>query len=321
MAQVAQSGTIRLPATFTDAFGALTDPVDPTVDILNPSNAVVVNDAVLTRDSLGQFYYDFTTAADAPLGAWVARFTGTIDGGTVVGEEAFTVLPPGSVGVGEPWLLQLGEYKTMLGIDVTDTRKDGLFTAAIAAASRAIINFTERDFGSPLLTSTRDFEYDGSGFLDIDDCVDVTSVSLTVPHADDFILDADAWSAMPFRRGDAPVHYYIILPELAHYGVNPAMGFTRNLDIYVAEHGVVRTPQLVNVAATWGWEEVPEDVKQATFWTIRNWTSNPKGDTNLQSESIAGYSRSWINALSAMSALAIPNQARDILVSYQRQRV
>lgn len=322
MAQVAQSGTIRLPATFQDSTGVLVDPdVPPTADILNPSNVEVESDLALVHDSLGEYHLDYTVAADAPLGAWTVRFTATINGGVVTGTDPFTVLPPGSVGVGQPWLLQLGEFKTMLGVDPTDDRKDSLYSAAIAAASAAIINFTERDFGSPLVTETRQFEYDGSGFLDIDDCVAVTDVTLRVPHADNLALDADSWQAMPVRRGDAPVHYYIILPEIAHYGVSPQIGFTYNLDTWAAEHGFPRIPQLVNVTATWGWTEVPADVKQAAFWTIRNWTANPKGDTNLQSESIAGYARSWANAFSAMSALAIPNQARDILVNYQRQRV
>lgn len=218
-------------------------------------------------------------------------------------------------------LVTVNEIKTFLGVDLTDTRKDAMYAAAITAASRAVINYTERDFGTPLLTETRSFEYDGSGFLDIDDCVDVTAVALKVPHSDDLVLEEDAWTPMPVRRADAPVHYYIILPEVSQYGVNPALGFKRNLDVWVQEHGMPRTPQLVKVTATWGWEEVPADVKQATTWIVRNWTANPKGDTNLQSESIEGFARSWANAFSAMSALAIPNQARDILVSYQRQRV
>lgn len=317
MPQVAQGGTVRLLATFEDATGALTDPVTPVVDILDPSNTEVVTDDALTRDSLGQYHYDFAAAADAPLGSWTARFSGVINGAEITGEDPFTVLAPGSVGVGEPWLVQLSEVKTALYVDPTDTRKDDLYTSAISAASRAILNYTERDFASPLVTETREFTYDGSGFLDIDDANNITAVAMKVPNSSDVVLDEEVWTAMPAKRDDSPVFTYLLIPNGYPSYPSVAMGFERNLDTFVADHGYSTKPQTVAVTAEWGWPEVPADVKRAAIWTIRDWTSDPKGDSRLQSESIAGYSRSWAQ-LGGLGMLAIPNAARDLLASYQR---
>lgn len=317
MPQVAQGGTVRLLATFEDATGALTDPVGPAVDILDPSNVTVVNDAPLVRDSLGEYHYDFTAAPTAPLGAWIGRFTGVVNGAPITGDEPFTVLPPGSVGVGQPWLVQLSDVKTALNIDPTDTRKDDLYTALIGAASAEIINYTGRDFASPLVTETRSFEYDGCGYLDVDDCTTVTQVALAVPHGDDYIVDPDLWTAMPFPRRDVPVQYYITLPPGNPYGLNVAMGFGQNLDVYAADHGLPVKPQTAKVTATWGWPVVPENVKLAAIWTVRDWGSNPKGGEALTAEAIAGYSRSW-GRMAGGGMLALPNAAKDILATYQR---
>lgn len=321
MPQVAQGGTVRLTASFEDAAGQLVDPVTPLVDVINPSNVVVVNDAVPVRDSLGEYHYDFTAAIDAPLGAWTARWSGVISGGTVTGDENFTVLEPGSIGLGAPWLVQLADARVALGItNSSDTRKDSQIITAITAASVAIRNFTERQFGSPLVTETREFDYDNSGYLDIDDAAAVTGIQVVVPHGDNLVIDADMWRALPHRRVDAPVYTYVKIPTRVGQ-FSPAMGFTRNLDTYVTDHGLSDLPDLVQVTGTWGWPEVPADVKQAAYWTIRDWVNSPKASEALSSESIAGYARSWSRGFGGMGMLAIPNDARDLLVAYQRQKV
>lgn len=321
MPQAAQGGTIRLTALFRDSTNSLVDPVGPSLDILNPSDVVVVNDATPTRESQGSFFYDFAIPSNAPLGAWTARFSGTVDGGLVSGDEPFTVLAPGSVGIGVPWLVQLAEVKTALDIDPTDNRRDELLTAAITDASQAIINYTDRDFGSGNVTEERSFAYDGSGYLDIDDASALTAVKFAVPNATDITLTPDEWTPQPQRSSRLPVYYYLILPLSYPNLPSAELGFTYNYDRYVLEHGRPIMPQIVKVTGTWGWPNVPDDVKRATIWTISAWTENPGGSDNLQSESIEGFSRSWANALQAMGALAIPNRARDILSAYQREPI
>lgn len=216
-------------------------------------------------------------------------------------------------------LLTRDELKSILGVDTTDTRKDAQYDSIIPLASQAIRTFTGRDFGSATVTETRNFEYDSSGFLDIDDATDVTQVEFIVPHSTNIVLDDDQWYAAPARRDDSPVFYYIVLTSPA--GVNPFMGFERNLDIAYIEGRLPGVTRTAVVTGTWGWPDVPGDVKLATAWTINSWTEAPEGDDNLTAEAIEGFSRSWGNRVGATTALAIPNRARDILAAYQKSLV
>src|SRR5688572_26007891 len=106
-------------------------------------------------------------------------------------------------------LLTLTEFKNYAGISLTDTEHDTQINKMLAAASLAIRNFTDRSFETTTVTEERVFEYDGSGFLDIDDAVDVDSVSLAFTIGPDQVLDPTyQWRAMPYGR---PVYYYLML--------------------------------------------------------------------------------------------------------------
>lgn len=213
-------------------------------------------------------------------------------------------------------LLTLPEYHALAGLDITDTRDDAKISALIPGASKAIIGYTERDFGSPTVTEARSFPYDYSGVLDIDDASAITEVRFLVPNGTDMVLDSDQWYGAPARRDDSPVYYYIVLTALS--GGSPLMGFERNADVLAAEgrlSGIITTAV---VTATWGWPVVPDDVKMATFWTVQDWSSKSGGE-ELTSEAIEGYSRSWGGAGGQASpSQAIPNRARDILANYQK---
>lgn len=219
-------------------------------------------------------------------------------------------------------LLTLNELKGYLGVDVTDTRNDVAYTAALSAASLAIRNYTERDFGATQVTEQRPYTYDGSGYLDIDDCTVITDVQMTVPHGNNLILTTDDYVGQPSLRDDSPVFYYILLPGLVGNTMgDPAMGFTRNMDLYAAEGRLRALPNQILVTATFGWPTVPADVKQAAAWTIVDWTSKgKKGDENLTAEAIEGYSRAW-NKLGGAFAQSVPNRARDILAFYMKVHV
>lgn len=216
-------------------------------------------------------------------------------------------------------LITLAELKTALGVDPTDSRKDALYTQRIPWASDAIRNFTGRDFGTALVTEDRTFAYDGSGFLDIDDATTITQVRFTVPNSTDLILDDSMWYAAPPRRDDSPVFYYIVMT--APYGYSPAMGFERNMDALALDGRLPQYTRTAVVSGTWGWPDVPGEVKLALVWTIQDWTSNPSGSENLSSEAIEGYSRSWGGKGSGGADLAIPNRARDLLANYSKTLV
>ena len=183
--------------------------------------------------------------------------------------------------------------------------------------------YSGRDFGAAQLTETRSFVYDGSGYLDIDDCTAVTSVQFVIPNATNLVLDPTyQWVAMPPLRDDSPVYYYLMLPGApGSPGFSPEMGFNRNLDVYYREHRFPVMPQVVAVTAVWGWPVVPPDVKQAVVWTIEDWVSRDEGE-GLTSEAISGYARSWdTGGKQASSAMALPNRARDVLANYSKVHI
>lgn len=219
-------------------------------------------------------------------------------------------------------LITLTELRTFLGIDPTDTRDDAMYGALIPAASQVIRNYTGRDFGSEVVTEQRTYDYDGSGFLDIDDADEITEVAFVVPNAEDYVLAPDAWRPMPVRRDDAPVHTYISIYASPWAFGSPEMGFTRNLDVLAAEGRLAGYTSLAKVTGTWGWPDVPEDVKLATYWTIKDW-KNTASSEGLTAEAIEGFSRSWGSrtGVGGSPALAIPNKARDILANYQKTEV
>jgi len=91
--RVEQGRTIRLPADFFSG-DAPCDPADPRLHILNPSNDPVATWVVPHRQRAGVYYFDFEVAPDAPIGSWTARWTGTINGELVGGDDRFDVLQP-----------------------------------------------------------------------------------------------------------------------------------------------------------------------------------------------------------------------------------
>lgn len=216
-------------------------------------------------------------------------------------------------------LITLAEYKTASGIATSLTVDDDKHTWLIKVASRLISSYSGRDFGSAQVTEERPFQYDGSGFLDIDDASVITDVKLVVPGGSDLPLTADLqWYPQPQRRDDSPVFYYIVLPGgVSATGYSPAMGFTYNLDVYVQDYGRPMAPTTLKVTGTWGWPVVPDDVKQAAVWTINEWDSREDGE-GVTAEAIASFSRSWGLRGQASPSLALPDKARDVLANYEK---
>lgn len=208
-------------------------------------------------------------------------------------------------------LLTLPEYKAFAGVDTTDNRNDARINALQAAVEKAIGTYTDRKFVlAGGAATTRTFEFDGEGIVDIDDCANITSVSTDAGVlGSSYSLDTSQWTAAPFDM--SPTYYYLRIHSGPFNSFSPEMGFERNLDKY---EGYNVKPVTISVTANWGWPAIPEDVKLAAAWTIQDIVDKPGGD-NLSSESIEGFSRSWAGSFSALS---IPNRARDLLVNYQR---
>lgn len=214
-------------------------------------------------------------------------------------------------------LLTLTELRDFLGVDPTDTRDDAQFTALIPAASAAVSAFAQRDFGATSVTEVRTYQYDGSGYLDIDDATMLTTIEFVVPNASNITVPSDLWTALPYN---GPIYNYVQINDV-YSGVNPAMGFERNLDVLYREGRLSAATTAVAVTATWGWPDIPLTVKLATAWTIQDWKDKASSE-GLTSESIDSFARSWGSKTGGPSvALAIPNRARDLLAQFQRENV
>lgn len=209
-----------------------------------------------------------------------------------------------------PNLITRDELKAALGIPANQTAEHANLDRTIAAASAAVTVWTDRDFAAPLVTEQRTYEYDGSGYLDIDDAATVTAVTTSFAGID-ALVPSDLWRAQPYG---AAVLTELLLPAFFG-GFSPEMGFTRNMDVMSREGRLQGLPMLVKVDATWGWPIVPEDVKQATIWTAASMKEQP---TPYVQESIEGYSRSTnIRAPSE----SLPSRAKDLLAPYMRINV
>jgi hypothetical protein len=210
-------------------------------------------------------------------------------------------------------LIDLATFKMALGLPPTvETPDDDKFTLAVASASSMVRNFTGLEFNvseEVPFSDVRQYEYDGSGFLDIDECQTVMDVSVQSGWTGDTItattLSVNEWSAYPLN---SPVKRWLQLAPNA-YGVgSPEMGFTYNLDTLYWK--LPQKPNIVNVTATWGWPEIPDDVKRATIIIADALAETTRPYTQ---ESIENYSRT---RAAADIEEAIPLRAQAILQNY-----
>jgi hypothetical protein len=183
------------------------------------------------------------------------------------------------------------------------------YEAAIRAASSAVRAYTDRDFtlNASAVASTRTFEYDDSGYIDIDDVQSVNMVKIVFPYGEPpQTLLSTQWALMPY---DGVIKDNLIVYAPFNYGMSREMGFTWNLDTYDGPYG--GPPPMVEVTGVWGWPTIPDDVQQATVWIASAFSED---DRSITAESIEGYSRS----MTTVPLSALPLRARDLLDQYRR---
>jgi hypothetical protein len=176
-------------------------------------------------------------------------------------------------------LVDLTTFKTAIG--ESGTANDDRYQLALDAAIQAVLNFTDRDFDTAVVTETRDVEPPDLGnIIDIDDAVSV--------------IDVDGLGGVNWRAGSegpaasAGVFTYI---EIASFRADsPLMGFTRNEDVFGFGFG-----NSIQVTADWGWPDVPADVVQAVIWATEDFAgdlSNPSGA--LAAKSVAEVAENYM---------------------------
>lgn len=219
-------------------------------------------------------------------------------------------------------LITLAEFKLRVGLPAGVSPEDSAYQAALDDASAAILNEYDRDWGVATVTENRNYSYDGSGVLTIDDASQINSVQFQ----NGSILPATAWRAK--REGPASVQVYswIALPVIEWGSGSRSlgeMGFLQNLDRFIAQPGGF--PELTTtVNAAYGWPTVPDDVKRAVAITAWDYVqTSPTGGQagELASESVAEVARSWFAEQSGEgvgSPEPIPARARALLEAYRR---
>lgn len=161
MPSVAQGESIVLTAIYYDEFGQPADATTPLVDILDPSGAAVVTDAVPTRDAEGQYHYTYAVAADAEISElWKARWTGEVDG-VEVGpiEEFFEVTEGGN------HYFTVAEARAFRNGKLADTTK--FPTASIQESRDEVEEFIEEIVGYACVPRTRTVTLDGDATTEI----------------------------------------------------------------------------------------------------------------------------------------------------------
>lgn len=127
--EVGRGGTFTSEVSFIDGGGALVDPVNPLVDVIDTNGTVQATNQVPTRLSLGKYQFQYVVPPTGVLGEWRAHWDATINGVLVAADDFFTVVLAGSI-VTDPnqmWIT-LADAKDLTGdLLLTD---DDLNTAA-----------------------------------------------------------------------------------------------------------------------------------------------------------------------------------------------
>jgi hypothetical protein len=216
-------------------------------------------------------------------------------------------------------LLTLNDFLAASGQTNLDASETSRAQWAIGTASAAIRQYLDRDLtlNSDAVQAPRTFRYYGHRMLEIDDCTDIQTVATAVTPwtPSTRTLDAREWIAGQ-SSANLPVKDCLELLTILPFGMNPAMGFQWNEDVYAAQYGVRSRPLELTVTATWGWAAIPQDIKQAAVWVIGEVLAEVLPWTT---ESIAGYSHTLGERAAALvPQTAVSVRAQSLLDPYVR---
>lgn len=123
---VGLGGTITLDAVYSDGTGTAVAPTGPTIEVIDPSGVTRLAATTPNRNpSTGRYEHDYTVAAGAETGAWVARWTGTVNGVVVSDDDGFTVVAAGALEFDEDLTVpSAATLETLLGRTFTAVEWD-----------------------------------------------------------------------------------------------------------------------------------------------------------------------------------------------------
>jgi hypothetical protein len=135
----------QMDAYWYDGSRSLVSPTTPRVDVINPSDVVVVDDGVPTLVGLGQTRYPYTVPVDAPLGTWRYHWTGLINNAPVVGDESFVVVAAGTIETETPLLVPISEYRR---ITIDSVSTNTVISGALVEATGLVEEYLGRYLAS-----------------------------------------------------------------------------------------------------------------------------------------------------------------------------
>lgn len=159
-----------------------------------------------------------------------------------------------------PSYVTSNEYKDFVHVDTADTADDTEINLAIAAASRAIDSYCNRQFGQITSATTRYFEAESRNYVKIFDLYTTTQLTVALDLDNDGVFEETLTLDTDFR----------LVPRNAPGDLEPWTGIELipggtyafpHYPYYLAHYPCT----LVEVSARWGWTAVPDSVKQATL--------------------------------------------------------
>jgi hypothetical protein len=184
--------------------------------------------------------------------------------------------------------------------DRTGRTDDGTFDALLDAASRAVEAFTGRQFNKTTTATARRFRPLDPARLPVDDFHTVTNLAVEV--------DGTAWDVADVdpRPWDGVVNGQTGWPFFDLFTVNRSWPSLRRRAI-------------VEVTAQWGWDAVPEGIKQATLDVAAVMTFGGAAGGPVRSEAIDGYSVSYATPTMGSGGAQVPAEMVKA-VAYKRVR-
>lgn len=271
---------IPVDVTFTNMFGAHTDPdtvtfvlTDPWGDVSTYAGVATGNPNIINQDAPGEYHIWlqlFNGMTPPPAGVWSYVWIGV--GGTVAeGAQIFTgsfrVMPLSEVGMGaSQWYCTMAELKSRLQIDDTDTSDDYEIQLVMGAVTDWITTYCGRHFYR--VPETRTFKPENVWNLDIDDVVSVSSVDLD--------YDGDGVYEVHWTEGQQ----FQLLRYGSKYNQHN-LGIARPYNYLQVTSGNAAQPEgsgwlpwiwpftrqdRVSISGIWGWQDIPWNVTQAALY-------------------------------------------------------
>lgn len=194
-------------------------------------------------------------------------------------------------------LITLDDARAYLQKQSGQSAADEVLSDLVSRASRVIQRHIELEVAPATTSTARTFDWDGSQRVSLAPYVARTVTAVTLdPNDSSSALTSGDWRLMPNPARDG-VYY------------------TLHLDYTVLVASVSYFPQRqIEITGTWGFSDVPEEIKQAACITVTDWYRGR----------VAGYSSGYQDAGEAAASRgpeALPLAAYRILEAWRRSPV